>query len=310
MLNKTDLARVDLNLLVLFEAVLEERHVARAAARLHVSPSAVSHGLGRLRELMQDPLFLRQPKGVVPTDRARQLAAPVADILERARQVISRAEKFDPRHSVRRFVIGAPDAVTAVLLPPLLAELRREAPGIDLAARNLIGQFEASLAELDQRTLDVALLPLPDIPARFASRVLFDEDFVLVRRVGHPSGRKFTLAKYAEAAHVMVSVSGDPHGPVDKLLADRGLSRRVMLTVPHFLHALAVVAESDLVAAMPRLFATLHAKRYKVEITEPPISLMASPIRAIAPQAAMADAGLVWLLARLESAARAALQNR
>lgn len=310
MLNKTNLARIDLNLLVLFEAVFEERHVARAAARLHVSPSAVSHGLGRLRELMQDPLFLRQPKGVVPTERARQLAAPVADILERARQVISRAEKFDPRCSVRRFVIGAPDAVTAAVLPPLLKDLRRDAPGIDLGVRNLIGQFEASLIELDQRTLDVALLPLTDIPARFASRVLFDEDFVLVRRVGHPSGRKFTLAKYAEAAHVMVSVSGDPHGPVDKLLADRGLSRRVMLTVPHFLHALAVVAESDLVAAMPRLFATLHAKRYQVEITEPPIPLMATPIQAIVPQAAMADAGVAWLLTSLESAAKAALRRR
>ena len=310
MLNKTNLARIDLNLLVLFEAVLEERHVGRAAARLHVSPSAVSHGLGRLRELMQDPLFLRQPKGVVPTERARQLEAPVADILERARQVISRAERFDPRRSVRRFVIGAPDAVTAVLLPPLLNTLRREAPGIDLGVRNLVGQFESALAELDQRTLDVALLPLRDIPARFASRVLYEEDFVLVRRGGHPSGRKFTLAKYAAAAHVMVSVSGDPHGPVDKLLAERGLSRRVMLTVPNFLHALAVVAESDLVAALPRTFASRHARRYRVEITEPPMSLMASPIRAIAPQAGMADAGLAWLLDLLEAAAQAAVKRR
>jgi len=310
MLNKTNLARIDLNLLVLFEAVLEERHVGRAAARLHVSPSAVSHGLGRLRELMQDPLFLRQPKGVVPTERARQLEAPVADILERARQVISRAERFDPRRSVRRFVIGAPDAVTAVLLPPLLNTLRREAPGIDLGVRNLVGQFESALAELDQRTLDVALLPLRDIPARFASRVLYEEDFVLVRRVGHPSGRTFTLAKYAAAAHVMVSVSGDPHGPVDKLLAERGLSRRVMLTVPNFLHALAVVAESDLVAALPRTFASRHARRYRVEITEPPMSLMASPIRAIAPQAGMADAGLAWLLDLLEAAAQAAVKRR
>ena len=310
MLNRTNLARIDLNLLVLFEVVLEERHVARAAARLHVSPSAVSHGLGRLRELMQDPLFLRQPKGVVPTERARQLAAPVADLLERARQVISRAEKFDPRHSVRRFVIGAPDAVTAVLLPPLLNTLRRDAPGIDLGVRNLVGQFEVSLAELDQRTLDVALLPLPDIPARFATRVLYEEDFVLVRRVGHPSGGKFTLAKYAAAAHVMVSVSGDPHGPVDKLLAEHGLSRRVMLTVPNFLHALAVTAETDLVAALPRKFAQRHARRYQVEITEPPIPLMASPIRAIAPQAATADAGLAWLLDLLEVAAKAAAKRR
>src|SRR5215212_2516264 len=109
MLNKANLARIDLNLLVLFEAVLEERHVARAALRLHVSPSAVSHGLGRLRRLMHDPLFLRQPKGVVPTERAQQLAAPVADILERARRVLDEARTFDPANSSRRFVIGAPD---------------------------------------------------------------------------------------------------------------------------------------------------------------------------------------------------------
>src|SRR6185436_7597287 len=149
--------------------------------------------------------------GVVPTDRARELAAPVADILERARQVISRAEGFDPRKSVRRFVIGAPDAVTAILLPGLLTRLQHDAPGIDLAARNLAGQFEPALAELDQRTLDVALVPMPQVPVRFMTRTLFDvEDFVIVRRVGHPIGRKVTLAKYCAAAHVVVSHSGDP----------------------------------------------------------------------------------------------------
>src|SRR5262245_6287322 len=307
MLNKTNLARIDLNLLVLFEAVLEERHVGRAAARMHVSPSAISHGLGRLRELMQDPLFLRQPKGVVPTERARQLAAPVADVLERARQVIARAEKFDPRNSVRRFVIGAPDAVTAVLLPPVLAELRREAPGIDLAARNLIGQFEGSLNELDQRTLDVALLPIGDVPARFVTRMLFEEeDFVIVHRARHPLGKKLTLAKYCAAAHLVVSASGDPHGIVDRHLAKRGLTRRVVLTVSNFSQAINIVAESDLVAAMPRLFAERQAGRFKVEFSEPPFPLVSEPIRAVAPQAATADAGLAWLLELLEKTARTA----
>lgn len=310
MLNKTNLARIDLNLLVLFETVLEEGHVARAAARLNVSPSAVSHGLGRLRELMQDPLFLRQPKGMVPTERARQLAAPVADILERTRQVISRAEKFDPRHSVRRFVIGAPDAVTAVLLPPLLNALRREAPAIDLGVRNLVGRFDAALAELDLRTLDLALLPLVDLPVRFVSRELYHEDFVLVRRKGHPIGRKFTLTRYAAAAHVIVSMTGDPLGMVDKMLAEHGLSRRVMITVPNFLHALAVVSETDLVAALPRRFAMQNAARYRVEISEPPIPLMASPIRAIAPQAATADAGLAWLLDLVERIAKSTVGRR
>jgi DNA-binding transcriptional LysR family regulator len=309
MLNKTNLARIDLNLLVLFEAVLEERHVGRAAARLHVSPSAVSHGLGRLRRLMHDPLFLRQPKGVAPTERAKQLAMPVADILERTRQVMANAEQFDPGKSVRRFVIGAPDAVSAVILPALLAELRRDAPGIDIGVRNLVGQFETSLVELDERTLDVALLPLEEIPGRFVRRTLFEqEDFVIVRRVGHPIGKRLTLARYCAAPHLVVSVSGDPHGMVDRHLATRGMSRRVMLTVSNFLQALAIVAESDLVAAMPRHFVMRYAARYRVVVAEPPIPLSSSPVLAIAPQVATLDGGLSWLLGLLERSAKASFK--
>src|SRR5687767_8987187 len=133
MLNQIDLSRADLNLLVLFDAVLEEQHVGRAAERLHLTASAVSHGLGRLRRLLNDPLFLRTPKGVVPTERAAQLAGPVADVLARARSVLASAEPFDPALSTRRFTIGAPDGVSAVLLPQLLERLRASAPGVDIS---------------------------------------------------------------------------------------------------------------------------------------------------------------------------------
>src|SRR6478735_9365549 len=129
MLKEIDLARVDLNLLVLFEVVLEERHVGRAAERMHLTPSAVSHGLGRLRRLLNDPLFLRTPKGVMPTARATELAAPIAEVLARARRVISSAEPFEPARSARRFAIGAPDGVSAVLLPSLFHRIRQDAPG-------------------------------------------------------------------------------------------------------------------------------------------------------------------------------------
>src|SRR5262245_17775553 len=131
MLNAIDLSRFDLNLLVLFQTVFEERHVARAAARLHVSPSAVSHGLGRLREALHDPLFMRNPRGVVPTARAEALATPVAEILSRVRDVVE-TDRFDPATSRRRFTIGAPDALCAVMLPRLLVTLRQRAPGIDV----------------------------------------------------------------------------------------------------------------------------------------------------------------------------------
>src|SRR4030095_2145106 len=107
MLNPIDLARTDLNLLVLFEVVLDERHVGRAAERLHLTPSAVSHGLGRLRRLLNDPLFLRTPKGVVPTARAIELAAPIADVLARVRSVMATAAPFDPSTSTRRLALSA-----------------------------------------------------------------------------------------------------------------------------------------------------------------------------------------------------------
>ncbi|MFL6617710.1 MAG: LysR family transcriptional regulator [Povalibacter sp.] len=306
MLNKTNLARIDLNLLVLFEAVLEERHVGRAAARLHVSPSAVSHGLRRLRQLMEDPLFLRQPKGVVPTERATLLAAPIADILMRARDVLASANAFDPRKSARRFVIGAPDGASAVLLPPMLVEIRRTAPLIDLAVRNLVGRFETALAELDERTLDVAIVPLEEMPVRFVSRVLYDEDFIVVSSLKNPLGRKLSLQRYCELPHLVVSVSGDPYGMVDKLLEARGAKRRVALTVSNFMQALAIVEESDLVAALPRQFVAKHASRYKVATTEPPFKLLSAPIRAIVPRVATMDAGLCWLLDTIERVAKVA----
>jgi DNA-binding transcriptional LysR family regulator len=129
MLNEIDLSRADLNLLVLFETVMEERHVGRSAERLNLSASAVSHGLGRLRALLGDPLFLKTPRGVVPT------APLIAEILARVRSVVASAEPFDPARSTRRFRIGAPDGVSSVFLPPLLAILAETAPGIDISLR-------------------------------------------------------------------------------------------------------------------------------------------------------------------------------
>ena len=128
MLKLVQLDRVDLNLLVLFEAVYEMRHVGRAAQRLNLTASAVSHGLRRLREMLGDPLFLRTPKGVTSTARADELAPSIVDILARLRGVLASIEPFDPATAQRRFVIGAPDGAIAVLVSPLLTATRRDAP--------------------------------------------------------------------------------------------------------------------------------------------------------------------------------------
>jgi DNA-binding transcriptional LysR family regulator len=308
MLNVIDLSRTDLNLLVLFEVVLHERHVGRAAARLNLTPSAVSHGLGRLRRLLDDPVFLRTPKGVVPTARALELAAPIAEILARVRGVVATAKPFDPARSTRRFTIGAPDGVSAVFLPPLLAELRHGAPRIDIGIRQLLpaqGEtlperaWRSAFADLEARGMDLAVIPSGPIPARFHARALYDEDFVVAVRAGHPLAADPTLDRYCAMQHLVVSLTGDPHGFVDGALADQGRSRRVALTVPNFIFALSVVAETDLVSALPRRLVAMHAARFGVVALEAPMPLPRFRLTAVIPKPALLDAGLAWLFDRL-----------
>ena len=304
MLNGIDLSRVDLNLLALFEVVLEERHVGRAADRLRLSPSAVSHGLGRLRRLLDDPLFLKTPKGVVPTARATQLAAPVSDVLARIRSVISTAAPFDAATSKRRFTIGAPDGVSAVFLPPLLEDLHRVAPSVDISVRQLLPladeaperAWRSAWTELESRSVDIAIVPTDAIALRFWRHTLYEEDFVIAVRAGHPLARRRTLARYCEAQHVVVSMAGHPHGFVDNVLAQHGRTRRVALTVPNFMFALSVISETDLVGALPRRFAAAQAKRFGVVSFDAPVPLGRFDVNLVLPEMALMDTGLAWLV--------------
>lgn len=313
MLNEIDLSRADLNLLTLFEVVLRERHVGRAAARLNLSPSAVSHGLKRLRLLLSDPLFLRTPKGVVPTARAAQLAEPIGEVLARVRNVIASAEAFDPARSSRRFIIAAPDGISSVILHPLLAILKSRAPGIDIGLRQLLPPrarggtsadqaWEPALVGLEAGEMDIAIAPIDNVPARFLARTLFEEDFVVVARARHSFAMKPTLERFCRTRHLVVSLTGDAHGFVDAALEAKGLARRVALTVPDFAMGLATVADTDLIAAMPRSFISLHAPRFGLVSREMPLPLRKFSIQAIATRAAMMDAGLAWLFGVLQEA--------
>jgi DNA-binding transcriptional LysR family regulator len=308
MLNEIDLSRADLNLLVLFDAVLQERHVGRAAMRLRLTPSAVSHGLGRLRVLLNDPLFLKTPKGVVPTTRASELAAPVAGLLAQARSIVATAEPFDPAKSTRRFTIGAPDGVSAVFLQPLLTKLRASAPSIDIAIRQLLPApgdtlpdraWQSAIAELEARAMEIAVVPTDDMPVRFLKRTLYEEDFIVGVRAGHPFAAQPTLRRYCDAQHLVVSQTGNAYGFVDRVLAEQGRTRRIALTVPNFMFALAVLAETDLIAALPRRFVAIHAARFNVIGVEPPLPLGHFKLNAVAPRVAMMDAGLAWLFETL-----------
>ena len=304
MLKPIQLSRVDLNLLVLFHTVLEEGHVARAASRLNLTPSAVSHSLGRLRHLFNDPLFLRTPKGVVPTARALELGEPVADIVAQVGRVIASAAPFDPPTSNRRFVIGAPDAIVASVMVPLSQRLRKEAPRANMGLVHLMPghansdepPWRESLQKLEKREIDLAILPLRTVPPRFEARRLYNEDFVVAMRKGHGFARAPTLSAFCKAEHLLVSLDGDPRGFIEQLLAKRGLQRRIVLTVPTFMMALIQLANSDMIAALPRRLVAQYAARFALEAVELPLQRKSDVIQAVATKAAMMDAGVAWLM--------------
>jgi DNA-binding transcriptional LysR family regulator len=255
--------------------------------------------------MLKDPLFLPTAKGMVPTERARALAPSIRDIIERVGGVIASAEEFDPATTVRRFRIGAPDGAISILVPALVEKLEIEAPGIDLAVLQILPSagaatpeeaWRGALADLNAARIDIAVLPHRPDQARFHSATLFAEEFVVVTRRGHPFAADPSIQSFAAARHVLVSASGDTWGFVDKLLAERGYERRITLTVPSFFMAVAAIASSNLIGALPRRFAIESARLYPVQIVEPPFVMLSADLHAIVSQAAMLDRGIVWLL--------------
>jgi DNA-binding transcriptional LysR family regulator len=155
--------------------------------------------------------------------------------------------------------------------------------------------WRSAVAELEARALDVAIVPTDEIPPRFRAHALYREDFVVAVRTGHPFVKDPTLKRYCDTHHLVVSLAGDPYGFVDEVLAKRGLARRIVLTVPSFLFALAVVADTDLVGTLPRRFVATHGRRFGVVGLDPPLEMRTFRLNAVASKAAMNDTGLVWL---------------
>jgi DNA-binding transcriptional LysR family regulator len=302
MLNSAQLGAVDLNLLVLFDVVLAERNVSRAARRLSLSASAVSHGLGRLRRLFSDPLFLRTPKGVVPTARANELAPAIADILARACAVVAASAPFDATTSTRRFVLGMADASAVVVLPALLAYIQKRAPLIDISLRHIFPN--EALSEVEARRIDIALVAIDEVPARFAAMPAYEEEFVIAARQGHSFLKAPSLKHYCAAQHILVSVRGDQHGFVDELLERQGLSRRVALTVPSFMLALASLEQTELLTAVPLSLARTHAARFSAAWVPAPLAIRNYAIQNVTSRAALQDAGVAWLFAALAAVSR------
>lgn len=267
------LGGIDLNLLVVLDALLSTRSVTGAAARLHLSQSATSHALARLRAALGDTLLVRSAGGLVPTLRAEQLAAPLAAALAGMAAAIARPQPFEPATAQRSFTIGGADYAELVLLPPLMARLATEAPGVDLVLRSAGGDpVEAVLrGECDVATgPDLSTNDRPGIRAR----TLFTERFVCLVRRDHPAlGKRWTAQRYAALRHAFIAPRGRPGGVVDDALGRLGLRRRVALMIPHFLVAPFVIAQSDLVLTVAERVARAFATALPLAVVAPPLEI-------------------------------------
>lgn len=257
--------------LVALNALLEERSVSRAARRLGVTQSAMSHALARLRERFDDPLFVRAGHGLVPTARAEAMAPRLSLGLSELERAVTEAEPWSPLSAKRSFRLDITDYGELLLLPPLLARLAREAPGVDLRVTRA-GDGSEALTRGDVELM-VGVLGAGQ-PAGLRGRALFRDRFVCVMREGHPlADQPLTVERFAEARHALIAPRGTPGGIVDTALAKLGLERRVALTVPHFLAAPYIVAGSDLVLTLAERVARALAAHLPLLIVEPPLDL-------------------------------------
>jgi DNA-binding transcriptional LysR family regulator len=288
-----DIRSVDLNLLVALDALLGERNVTRAAARLNLSQSAMSAALARLRALFGDPLLLRTAGGMLPTSKGQELAAPVKQVLADVGRLVQQAGAFDPASARVTFTIAASDYVEFAILPRLVDFLEANAPLARFAVRAM--DFGAIGRQLEAGEVDLGILGAGFAPPNARSRPLFLERFVCVVRRDHPRIRdRLTLDEFCALEHLLVQPSGSGFtAQTDDALAAIGRRRQVRLSVPHFLLVPEILVRSDMIVVLPERLARGYRDRFR--IFEPPLEMPPFAIVEVWHERTHRDPALVWL---------------
>ena len=302
----TNLEGLDLNLLVALRALLAERHVTRAAARVGLSQPAMSHALGRLRVLLGDALLVRTPNGMQPTARAEAMTVPLERALEDLGRVLASPEPFDPARSTRTFRIATNDYMELVLFPRLLARLWQEAPGIDMRVRNIGSRSNEELAEsrIDLAMGVVSQFGSPPPPGVRTQRLVADR-FVCVVREGHPTvKRRLSLDEFIALPHALVAPRGESGSVVDTALAAVGKKRRVAVEVPHFLVAPHVVRETDVILTVAARVANSLGPLLGLRQLPPPMELEGFSMVMAWHERQHADPAHRWLRALVAAVAK------
>lgn len=264
-----NLKTVDLNLLIAFDALMSDRSVSRAAARLGVTQSALSHALKRLRVMFGDPLLVRGARGMAPTERAMSLMQPVKAILAEIHSIVSTRIVFDPATTKRTFKISMSDAMSVEALPLIVRSLRKNAPGIDLLISSS-GPRDAC-TRISNDEIELAIGVFPHKPEGFRHKELYRDTLVCVADRKHPSLKKGRMDEksYLTSPHVTVAPNLDSGVQLDDIFIAMGLVRRVVATVPHYIAVPALIRGTDLIA---------HTRRRLVNVLRISSNLVVFPI--------------------------------
>ena len=302
----------DLNLLRVFDVMLEERNVTRAGARLGLTQSAVSHALNRLRYALNDELFLRGPSGMLPTPRALEMGPQVHAALNQLQAAMAFPD-FDSATSERRFAITAGAYACGVLVPPVVERMARDAPLSELA---IVEQTADVLERLDARRVDFLVGGVVAAPERFARETILTETLAWVVRTGHPlaGAAEVDLEALASVPHAVISraapgfgddraerrslitqASWEDAGAFEAALAARGLTRRVGVRVPDTYSALSIASRSDMAALIPRRLALISAQSGRIQLIEPPYPSPAVEVTLLYLNERMNEPAVSWM---------------
>lgn len=307
---------LDLNLLRVFDEVMAERSLTRAARNLSLTQPAVSNALRRLRDTLGDDLVVREGQGMAPTPRALALWPTVREALSQLQASLS-PSSFEPATATTTFVLAMADATAAELMPGLIDILEREAPGVSMRVVPLTTRDPRRLLDEGKADLAVGHFPsvLADLVVRaqseetvaFAHQRLYDGQYVCVMRKNHPLARgKLTLDKFCAARHMLVSFSGRPYGFIDESLASLGRKRQVVLTVNQFFTAGRVVANSNLLTVLPQHFVSVTGIADQLVLRPLPFDVAPVHVDAVWHSRMQAQSGHLWLRQAIQKASKKA----
>ena len=297
------LRQFDLNLLAVFDVLIEEQNVTRSAERLAMSQPAVSHALSRLRRQLDDPILIKSGDKMKVSPRALQIHAETHEALRQIEQAISPQARFDPATSKRQFNIASTDHVESLILPRLLSEIEQHAPDIELNIHHLAESLP--LEELEKGDIDLAIARQVHTPKRFESEFLLQDGYLCAVADHHPiAGTTLSMDEYMQLDHIVVAPAKYRNQTNKKLFEGIGKPPRVVANMQHFLAALHAASESQVIITGPALLLKKFQKAFNLHLIEPPFELPPTRIDLVWHQFKSNDPGLQWLKTQLGAIAR------